>query len=78
MYYQQNKQSDVKISEKSWFMTLLLMVSGWAYCFYLGHWKKGLLFMFTAGGLVVGWAIDVFKLFTGKLTDSDGAFVVKK
>ena len=30
--------------------------------YYLGNWKKGLLYTFTSGGFIICWIYDIFKI----------------
>ncbi len=34
--------------------------------YYLGNWKKGLLYTFTAGGFIICWIYDMFKILFDK------------
>ena len=60
---------------KSWSVTFLLCslfgLLG-AHRFYSGHWKKGLLYLFTLGLVGIGWLVDMFKLVTGSFRDPYG------
>ena len=84
MFGQQNqvsRQNEVQISEKSWWVTLILLwLFPWLgiYAFYLGDKKKGLIWLFTAGCFFVGVFMDFFKLLNGELKDAKGAFVKKR
>ena len=40
--------------------------------FYLGKIGTGILYFFTAGGLVIWAIIDIINIATGKMTDSNG------
>ena len=40
--------------------------------FYLGKIGTGILYLFTAGGLVIWAIIDIINIATGKMTDSNG------
>ena len=83
MFGQQNQVSrgnEVQISEKSWLVTLvLLLIAPWGfYAFYLGNIKKGLIWLFTGGGLFIGTLLDLIKLYKEELKDAKGAFVRRK
>ena len=39
--------------------------------FYVGRWKKGLLYLFTGGLLGLGWIVDFFQLISNNFKDSD-------
>lgn len=48
------------------------LLSG-SYQFYIGKFKKGILYTFTIGGFLIGTLIDLFKLkVTGTLKDANG------
>lgn len=48
------------------------LLSG-SYQFYIGNFKKGILYTFTIGGFLIGTLIDLFKLkVTGTLKDANG------
>jgi TM2 domain-containing membrane protein YozV len=34
--------------------------------YYLGNWKKGLLYTFTSGGFIICWIYDIFKILFDK------------
>lgn len=40
--------------------------------FYLGKFITGLLMLLTAGGLLIWWLIDLYRIASGKLKDKDG------
>ena len=53
--------------------SLIPILCSGLYQFYIGNFKKGLLFTFTIGLCYIGILIDLFKLkITGTLTDSNG------
>ena len=41
-----------------------------AHLFYAGRWKKGLLYLFTAGLFGFGWLIDIFVIGANKFKDA--------
>ena len=44
--------------------------------FYVGRWKKGLLYLFTVGLCGVGWFIDFFAIALNRFKDSDGLPII--
>ena len=50
-------------------IALLLWLFG-LHRFYVGG--KGVLFIFTAGGCLVWWVLDLFAILNGKIGDSKG------
>ena len=49
-----------------------------AHLFYVGRWKKGLLYFFTLGIFGFGWLIDMFVIAANKFKDSHGLPLVGK
>lgn len=68
------------ISEKTWSTTLMLCIflGGLAgHRFYVGKTGSAILFIFTAGGFLVWWAIDLIKIAKGEFTDNEGRLIPK-
>ena len=66
--------SSPQISGKSKSAALLLcFFLGYfgAHLFYVGRWKKGLLYFFTAGLFGIGWLIDIFTIGINKFKDAN-------
>ena len=40
--------------------------------FYVGRWKKGLIYLCTGGLFLIGWLIDLFTIGANNFTDADG------
>lgn len=61
------------VSDKNKNITVLLCfflgISG-VHLFYVGRWKKGLLYLFTAGLFGIGWLIDLFTIGVNKFKDA--------
>lgn len=63
------------MEEKSFLTTLLLLLflGGFgAHRFYVGKPGTAILFMFTGGGFLIWWIIDLIAILNGSFTDSDG------
>ena len=63
------------MEEKSFLTTLLLLLflGGFgAHRFYVGKAGTAILFMFTGGGFLIWWIIDLIAILNGSFTDSDG------
>lgn len=66
------------VNEKAWLTTLLLCIFlGWLgiHRFYVGKMGTGILYMFTGGGFVFGWIIDLVMILAGSFTDKGGNFI---
>ena len=62
------------VSDKSKSAALLLcFFSGifGIHLFYVGRWKKGLLYLFTGGLIGIGWLIDIFTIGINKFKDAN-------
>lgn len=67
-----------RISNKKKSIALFLCVYfGWfgLHQYYVGNFKKGLLYTFTMGLFIIGWFCDIFKIFTGNFRDNTGALL---
>tara|TARA_B100000401_G_scaffold424363_1_gene353056 strand:- start:5723 stop:5929 length:207 start_codon:yes stop_codon:yes gene_type:complete len=54
-------------------LVLLLLLGGLgAHRFYVGKPGTAILFMFTGGGFLIWWIIDLIAILNGSFTDSDG------
>ena len=42
-----------------------------AHLFYVGRWKKGLVYLFTCGLFFFGWVIDLFVIGENKFKDAN-------
>lgn len=75
-----NKDSK-SYSDKSWSKTLLLTLlvgySG-AHRFYTGRKVTGFAYLFTAGGLGIGWMVDLILVLAGIFTDCNGNIIRRK
>ncbi len=40
--------------------------------FYVGKWVWGLIYIFTAGLLGIGWLVDIIRILIGSFRDSEG------
>jgi TM2 domain-containing membrane protein YozV len=58
-------------------LTVLLGYLG-AHRFYVGKVGTGIIYLFTAGLLGIGWIIDIFTVLFGNFTDKTGSFVKPK
>lgn len=47
-----------------------------AHRFYSGHWKLGLVYLFTFGIMGFGWIYDIFMIFFGKYKDTSGSLLM--
>ncbi len=43
--------------------------------FYVGRWKKGLVYLFTCGLFCIGWLVDLFAIGANKFKDAKGRTV---
>lgn len=69
------------ISLKSYAATLLLgLLLGvlGAHRFYVGKTGTGIIYLFSAGLLGIGWVIDVLVIVFGNFTDKSGRFIRPK
>lgn len=48
-----------------------------AHYFYVGKFKKGLIYMFTAGLFFIGWITDIIIILSGNFRDSRGQLLIK-
>lgn len=68
-------------SEKNWLVALLLSLFAGVFGvdrFYLGKTGTGVLKLLSGGGFGIWWLIDVVKIATGNMTDSQGKVVREK
>ncbi len=64
-----------EISPSEWTITLVLCIflGGWGvHRFYVGKVGTGLLMIFTFGGLLIWWLIDLIMIATESFTDHEG------
>lgn len=68
--------SQSSVSDKSKAVTLILAIFliG-VHRFYVGKIGTGLLMIFTGGGFLVWWIIDIITIASGKFTDSQGRVI---
>lgn len=69
---------DDRISDKAKKTALLSCIfGGWCgvHYFYVGRIGKGLLYFFTVGLFCFGWFYDIYRIASGKFTDSHGAYL---
>lgn len=45
--------------------------------FYVGRYGRGFLYMFTGGGLVIGWLADIFSILLGRFKDQYGNYLIE-
>lgn len=43
--------------------------------FFVGKTKSGFVYLFTFGGLCIGWLVDLYLIYTGKFTDKYGNYI---
>lgn len=69
---------DTHDSEKSYWITLLLTaflgIFG-AHRFYAGKKATGVMYLFTLGGVAVGWIVDIILVATGMFLDKEGHII---
>jgi TM2 domain-containing membrane protein YozV len=68
-------------SEKNWVIALLLCVflgGIGAHRFYVGKIGTGILYLFTAGLLGIGWLVDLILILVGKFKDKEGKMLKPK
>lgn len=53
---------------------ILCIFLGWLgiHNFYVGRIGRGIFYMLTLGGFIVGWIIDIVSIATGKFKDNVG------
>lgn len=74
------RSRETRYSPKSYWITVvsaLLLGAFGAHRFYTGKKLTGWVYFFTAGGLLVGWIVDLFLVATGAFLDSDGCVIVR-
>ena len=67
-------------SHKSRKTALILCIFGGIFGlhnFYVGRYGRGFLYLFTVGGLMIGWFGDIFKILFGKFQDQYGNYLVE-
>lgn len=67
-----NQYAGDRVSDKKRWTAFLLCLFGGLYglhYFYLGRWKMGLLYMFTAGLIGFGWLVDIVRIYDGEIRD---------
>lgn len=74
--YMRNHQS-IKNYTATLVLVILLGPFG-GHRFYVGKVGTGVLFLFTAGILGIGWVIDIFTVVFGNFTDKTGRFIRPK
>ena len=59
---------------------ILCIFFGWlgVHRFYVGKVGTGLLYMFSAGALYIGWIVDIISIAKGTFRDSNGLLLVKE
>lgn len=75
-----SKSTEIYVSSKDWSLTLVLAVFfGFlgAHNFYTGHWKIGIVQLFTLGGVGIWWIIDILRISSLKFKDSKGFLLLK-
>ncbi len=68
-------------SEKNWVTALLLCIflgGIGAHRFYVGKIGTGILYLFTAGLLGIGWIVDLILILVGKFKDKEGKMLKPK
>ena len=66
---------EVWYSDKNRFIAFVLcLFFGYfgAHQFYVGNYRKGLLYLFTVGLFYCGWIADIFRIANGSFTDGEG------
>lgn len=69
---------DTRYSEKSYWVTLLLAVflgTLGVHRFYTGKKATGVLYLFTLGGVGIGWMVDIILVATGMFLDKEGHII---
>lgn len=70
--------ADNSYSDKSWELTLVLSAFlGFLgiHRFYVGKKATGVIYLFTAGGFMIGWFTDAILVLTGHFTDKNGNII---
>lgn len=69
---------DTCYSEKSYWVTLLLAIffgTFGIHRFYTGRKLTGILYLFTLGGVGIGWMVDIILVATGMFLDKEGHII---
>lgn len=48
-----------------------------AHRFYVGKYKSGVFYVFTGGGFIVGWLMDIVKILLGDFKDRQGNVLIE-
>lgn len=73
-YDKEPRHGSKKKNSTAMILCVLLGIFG-AHRFYVGRWKTGILYMFTAGGLCVGLVLDIMAIALGVFEDKHGHFL---
>ena len=75
---QRAKVSEACYSQKSYWITLLLAIflgTFGIHRFYTGRKLTGILYLFTLGGVGIGWMVDIILVATGMFLDKEGHII---
>lgn len=68
------KELDQLSKKKQLVAMVLCLIAGGQY-YYVGRFRRGLLYTLTGGFLLIGSAIDFFIIASGRFKDKDGRFL---
>ena len=76
-----NNFIEEEISNKSVEKVLLLAICGGfvgIHHYYLGNRNRGIFYSLTAGGMMILWISDIFKILGGRMYDGEGKRLLSK